>query len=190
MGSSLIVKQNEKVSSFDAKKLVSFRTAEPFRTTVCQFQIGSGKYSLLPICTDSMTGYYKIRLYFNTEEVNIQFHSEYQRNTILSYGKSRSALYKSDIKSNALTTQIMTPYCLDSILNKQSKKSVIFQQKQLFEKKGIFYEDNAPESESSKHKIVSGEQIEMTETNKYESLMGIDGNEELAPSEVCHQVLE
>ncbi len=75
-------------------------------------------------------------------------------------------------------------------MNKQSKTSVIFQQKQLFEKKGIFYEDNAPESESSKHKIVSGEQIEMTETNKYESLMGIDGNEELAPSEVCHQVLE
>ena len=29
----------------------------------------------------------------------------------------------------------------------------------------------------------------MTEANKYEGLMGIDGNEQLAPTEVCHQVL-
>jgi hypothetical protein len=30
----------------------------------------------------------------------------------------------------------------------------------------------------------------MSEANKYESLMGIDGGEQLAPPEVCHQVLE
>ena len=72
-----------------------------------------------------MTGFYKIRFYFNTEESNIQFHSEYQRTTVLSYGKQRSPLYRSNLKANALTNQIMTPYCLDQVLNKPSKTSII-----------------------------------------------------------------
>ena len=35
LGKSLIPKANEKVSSYDANKLISFRSAEPFRPTVC-----------------------------------------------------------------------------------------------------------------------------------------------------------
>ena len=84
----------------------------------------------------------------------------------------------------------MTPYCLDSILNKASKTSVIAQQKQIFEKKGTFYEDHAPESLSSKTKIMSEEHIQMTEADKYESLMGIESTDQPAPADVCHQVLD
>ena len=35
LGKSLVVKQHDKVSSYDEKKLLAFRSAEPFRTTVC-----------------------------------------------------------------------------------------------------------------------------------------------------------
>jgi hypothetical protein len=96
-----------------------------------------------------MQGYYKLKLYFNTEEHNIKFHSEYTRNTILTYGKERQSLFSSKLKSNPLSKQVMIPYALDSLLNKHSSKSIISTQKQVFEQKGHFYEDNAPGSISS-----------------------------------------
>jgi hypothetical protein len=126
LGKSLVVKQFEKVSAFDEKKLIAFKQTEPFRTLVCQFTIQSGKYALLPLTESDMQGFYKLRLYFNTEEANINFHSEYSRTTVLSFGKSRSTLFANpQIKQNALTRQAMTPYSLDSLLNKPAQNSII-----------------------------------------------------------------
>ena len=87
MGKSLIVKEHEKISSYDKSKLLSYRTVGPYRSTVCQFQAASGKYSILPIVQDAknLSGFYKLRIYFNCPEDDIDFHSEFSRKKILSY---------------------------------------------------------------------------------------------------------
>ena len=137
--------------------MLSHRTTGPYRSTICQFKVPSGKYVVFPITDTEITGFYKMRMYFNCEKDVIQFHSETQRKEILSYGVSRSNLFTSSIKSNPLTTIIMTPYALDEYLNDQSSKSLISIQKRVFEASGKFYEDNAPGSLSTKMKLISDE---------------------------------
>ena len=192
MGKSLVVKQNEKVSNYDASKVISYRSCGPFRTTVCQFTVSLGKYAVVPVVDRSMSGYYKLKMYFNTEEANIKFHSELIRKTILSYGKQRSSLYTSTAQSNPLTKQIMTPYTLDSILNSKGSGELL-KHKLQFEQKGEFYEDGATGSASANHKLVSSEQIQHTESSRHETILGIDAAAtESAPelkSEVEQEIL-
>lgn len=134
-----------------------------------------------------MTGFYKLKLYFNTDEDNIKFHSEYMRNVILKFGAARSGLWQSQTqRQNPLTRTIMTPYTLDGILNKPSGRSVISNQKMNFESRGHFYEDNAAGSTSAKHKLVSSAHLQLSEEQRYEAMMGIDPEAKPGPAHVCH----
>ena len=82
----------------------------------------------------------------------------------------------------------MTPYTLDAVINKPTQKSIMTAQKQDFEQRGHFYEDNALESASSKHRLVSDETIQMNEAQRYEALHGIETNQPLSETHVVHSV--
>jgi len=106
--------------------MLSYRTIGPYRTTVCQIQIASGKFSILPLVDKEMKGFYKLRMYFNCNEDTIKYPPKQARpKTILNYGASRSNLFTSDVKTNPLTQIIMTPYALDEYLNDAQSKSLI-----------------------------------------------------------------
>ena len=49
MGKGLIVKKNERVTTFEPTKEVVMRNCKPFRTIVAQFSVMPGKYSVMPL---------------------------------------------------------------------------------------------------------------------------------------------
>ena len=94
---------------------------------------------------------------------------------------------------NAFARKVMTPYTLDAILNtkKPPKKgasmgpatldSTIALNKKNFEKSNVFYEDSAKGSAAqSSHKLVSAENIQMSEQNRQQAIMGVDPDEPMA----------
>ena len=97
------------------------------------------------------------------------------------------------LAKNAFARKVMTPYTLDAILNtkKPPKKgasmgpvtldATIAQNKKNFEKSNVFYEDSAKGSAAQNaHKLVSAENIQMSEQSRQQAIMGVDPDEPMA----------
>ena len=90
---------------------------------------------------------------------------------------------------NPFARKVMVPYSLDGLVNtvKVSKKAIqgvatidqtIALAKKQFETKNVFYEDNAKGSADQKaHKLVSAENMQMSEQSRQQAIMGVDPDE-------------
>ena len=176
MGSGLIVKQNERVTSYNPDMEVYHRGTQPFKTVVVQFQVSVGKYSVIPLVMNQRNPLerYSLRMYFNTEPDKVKFHSNEPAIRILDFiqgrGNVRNPLFQADEKSmvqvatNLVAKKIMVPYTLDTFLNEKANKAkktsgvttteqTIAKNKKDFEKMNVYYEDNAKGGASSLAKV-------------------------------------
>lgn len=177
----------------------------PARTTVVQFSVPHGIYSVIPLLgkIPDATSRYCLRLYFNCEEDQISLHNDQQHVTIQRYAARSmdqtmksfggwTGLYTADdgatksIGTNPFAKIVMTPYQLNSIVNKSEKTlqksesnltfgklSTMAQNKRALEQTAPYYEDNALSATSS-FKLVTPEESQTREQTRIEAIRGFD----------------
>ena len=202
VGNRNSVKEGGQVCSFEPNKEKAQKQPKPFRTIVVQFAVPPGKYAVIPLvlnCPNPEASRYSLRLYFDCQQDAIKLHSNEPVRTVLQYmadrGPARNPNFAADegshisVARDAFARKVMTPYSLDGIINSldlKKKKKVsastiemtIATNKKNFETKNMFYEDNAMGNKSqNQHKLVSGENIQLSEQSRQQQIMGIDPDE-------------